>query len=302
MPEEIDFPWLENASFGFGDFVPVFQNAARVRQANNDTGEANEVTMVGNEASDSSDPTSSDSTSPHEDCTEASMPKIFSCPEEGCIKSFVHYSSLEKHCIFCAHIRSLEKITLQDRAKLLYAQRLEEGQTKHLSCVQVHGSPSSPLLDMGWALKSKAKVVRFNEKQKSYLESRFLHGEKLGKKESGEAVAKDMRKARDAKNERLFSMEEFLTPQQINLYFSHFGAKRRQLSESEIDAVQSENAVKEVTEDVIVALQQESNKYNHPIVFNEFKLCEMSEDELSMLCLTTLKAISEEFDLQASGW
>ena len=83
MPEEIDFPWLENASFGFGDFVPVFQNSARVRQANNDTGEANEVTVAGNEASDSSDPTSSDSASPHEDCTEASMPKIFSCPEEG---------------------------------------------------------------------------------------------------------------------------------------------------------------------------------------------------------------------------
>ena len=111
------------------------------------------------------------------------------------------------------------KITLQDRAKLLYAQRLEEGQTKHLSCVQVHGSPSSPLLKMGWALKSKAKVVRFNEKQKSYLQSRFLHGEKLGKNGNGEAVAKDMRKARDAKNERLFSIEEFLTPQQSNSYF-----------------------------------------------------------------------------------
>lgn len=54
---------------------------------------------------------------------------------------------------------------------------------------------------MGWALKSKAKVVSFIEKQKSYLENRFLHGEKLGKKESGEAVAKDM--ARDAKDERL---------------------------------------------------------------------------------------------------
>ena len=150
---------------------------------------------------------------------------------------------------------------------------------------------------MGWALKSKAKVVRFNEKQKSYLESRFLHGEKLGKKESVEPVAKDMRKARDAKK-----IEEFLTPQQIDSFFSRFAAKRRQLSESEIDAVQLENAVKEVTEDVIVALQQESNKYDHPIVFNEFKLCEMSKDELSILRLTTLKAISEEFDLQVSGW
>ena len=58
---------------------------------------------------------------------------------------------------------------------------------------------------------------------------------------------KDMRKARDAKNERLFSIEELLTPQQSNSYFSRFAAKRRQLSESEIDAVQLGNAVKEVT-------------------------------------------------------
>ena len=36
-------------------------------------------------------------------------------------------------------------------------------------------------------------------------------------------------------------------------------------------------------------------------MFNEFKLFEMSKDELSMLCLITLKAIFEEFDLQVSG-
>ena len=98
-----------------------------------------------------------------------------------------------------------------------------------------------------------------------------------------------------------FTIEELLTPQQIYSYFSRFAAKRRQLRESEIDAVQLENTVKEATKYVMVALQQESNKYDHPIVFNEFKLCEMSTDELSMLPLTTLKAISEEFDLQVSG-
>ena len=40
--------------------MPVFKNAAHMRQTNNDTGEANEVTKVGNGASDLSDPTSSD--------------------------------------------------------------------------------------------------------------------------------------------------------------------------------------------------------------------------------------------------
>ena len=56
-------------------------------------------------------------------------------------------------------------------------------------------------------------------------------------------------------HERLFSIVEFLTPQQIKSYFSRFAAKRRQPSKSEIDAVQFENAVREVTEDVIIAPQ-----------------------------------------------
>lgn len=118
VPEEIDFPWLENTSFRFSDFVPVFQIAARVRQTNNGTGEANAVTMAGNDASDLSDQTSSNSASLLEDCTEASMLKIFSCPEEGCIKYFLRYSSLEKHCIFGIHIRSLEKNCLARQGKI----------------------------------------------------------------------------------------------------------------------------------------------------------------------------------------
>ena len=92
---------------------------------------------------------------------------------------------MEKHCDFGAHVRSLERITLQDRAKLTHAQCLEESQTKHLSIVQVSGSPSLPLLDIGWPLKSKSKVVRFNEKQKAYLESRFFQGQISGKRKLG---------------------------------------------------------------------------------------------------------------------
>ena len=83
MPEEIDFPWLENASFGFCDFVPVFQNAASVRQANNDTGEANEVTVAGNEASDWSDPTSSDSASPPKIVLKLLSRKYFLVSKKG---------------------------------------------------------------------------------------------------------------------------------------------------------------------------------------------------------------------------
>ena len=81
--------------FGFGDFVPVFQRVTKVKQTNVDAGEENECASAGNEASDLSDQTSPDS-STCEDPTEGFVQKIFSCPEEGCTKSFVRYSSMEK--------------------------------------------------------------------------------------------------------------------------------------------------------------------------------------------------------------
>ena len=68
---------------------------------------------------------------------DISSQKLFTCPEEECTKSFVRCSSLEKHCEYSAHVRALEKAALQDKAKLSYAQRLEEGQTKPLCSVTV---------------------------------------------------------------------------------------------------------------------------------------------------------------------
>ncbi|KAJ7391234.1 hypothetical protein OS493_019365 [Desmophyllum pertusum] len=46
---------------------------------------------------------------------------MFTCPEQSCTKTFIRYSALERHCEFGAHTRYLERITLQDRAKISYA-------------------------------------------------------------------------------------------------------------------------------------------------------------------------------------
>ena len=233
VPDQKDFNWLDNLSFGIGDFAPVFN---RVTQGEV-TGSATDSDASARENDDTNE---CDSTS-SEGKTEDS--KLFSCPEEGCSKSFVRYSALEKHCEYGVHNRSLEKLTLQDRAKLRYAQRLQEGQTTQLSSVSLRGTPHISPLNMGWALKSKPKTTRFTEKQKSYLESKFLEGEKSSKKTNGEVVAKEMRKVRDANNKRLFVVDEFLTPQQISSYFSRFAAKRKQLSESEYQAAENESVL-----------------------------------------------------------
>ena len=50
---------------------------------------------------------------------------IFSCPEEGCVKTFVRYSLMQRHLDCGKHQRVLERYTLLDRAAVGYAQRLE---------------------------------------------------------------------------------------------------------------------------------------------------------------------------------
>ncbi len=47
--------------------------------------------------------------------------KLFLCPEQGCLKSFQRYSSLEKHLHFENHNYVLEHETLYDKAMKLYA-------------------------------------------------------------------------------------------------------------------------------------------------------------------------------------
>ena len=71
--------------------------------------------------SDSSD----DGTNPSSGgCETSQTTRMFTCPEQSCTKTFIRYSALERHCEFGAHMRSLERITLQDRAKISYAKNL----------------------------------------------------------------------------------------------------------------------------------------------------------------------------------
>lgn len=81
----------------------------------------------------------SESKSESSDSERAEQPeepsrRIYTCPDDSCTKTFVRYSALERHCEFGAHKRSLEKITLQDRAKISYAKHLQEVNLSHILC------------------------------------------------------------------------------------------------------------------------------------------------------------------------
>lgn len=78
-------------------------------------------------------------------------------PEEGCVKSFQQYSSLEKYLDCGKHHYALEQERLQNKAMTMCATKLERG-AGVLPEIVDEGAPMSveddgSMLLMGWALK-----------------------------------------------------------------------------------------------------------------------------------------------------
>ena len=87
------------------------------------------------------------------------------------------------------------------------------------------GKQSETSLSQGWALRQTEKAARFNANQRSYLDEKFL----IGIKADPSQVACDLRNARTGSGKQRFSIDEFLTPRQINSYFSRKIAKTKQV-------------------------------------------------------------------------
>ena len=133
--------------------------------------------------------------------------RFFSCPVEGCVSTFQRHSNLERHLHYekCKFVK--EKHTLLDKAKMAYTEKLQEG--------SMLSEQSGEVQPQGWALRSTKKATRFNAKQKGYLDEKFRIGEQSGHKADPAQVAKDMRHAKHEDGNRRFTVDEFLTPQQI---------------------------------------------------------------------------------------
>ena len=144
--------------------------------------------------------------------------QLFLCPEEGCMKSYQRFAALQHHLDCGKHERKLERETLLDKAVQGYAARLEKKTASFpqlQQCAESRRAPKSVTASyMGWALKtSQASRARFIDKQKNYLQSKFLIGEQTGKKLNASSVARSMMSARDENGDRLFTSNEFLTGQ-----------------------------------------------------------------------------------------
>ena len=165
-----------------------------------------------------------------ENTEQATSMEAFSCPNEGCVRVFQRFSSLERHLSFERCSKSLERQTLLDIVKTQYALLLEEGVGKMptLKSRELHVTDVSiSKAEEGWALKEARKSYRFNEAQKSYLEAKYNIGQTTGRKLDAKTVAREMRRSIGPDGNRLFRVSEFLTPQQVSSFFSRLAAKSR---------------------------------------------------------------------------
>lgn len=205
------------------------------------------------------------------------------------------YSNLERHLSLEKCEKMIERVSLLDLAKMKYGSLLEEGVgviptfTSTLSDTE---DAIRPVLEEGWSLKKSTKNYRFNEKQKSYLQSKFDVGMSSGRKVSAESVAKEMRRCLGPDGKRMFVISEFLTAQQIKSFFSRQAAKKS-ASDSDILAAQEETNFNNAQQAILSSFH-----IRHPIVFDQYDVCAMvKNDSLNKLKLTVLKTLCNNFDL-----
>lgn len=224
---------------------------------------------------------------------------VYSCPQEGCVRVFQRSSALERHLSLEACELSPEKYSMLDLAKQQYASRLQEG-TCLLPSLKVPSSVVSSTCKQkaseGWALKEAKRVERFNENQKSYLQAKFNIGQASGRKLDPEVVAKEMRRARAIDGERLFLVEEFLSPQQISSFFSRMAAKVRQQPVTDHDVLAVEEQVNFclARDSVLSSLQ-----ICHPIVVDQYDICALVKSKaVKKLKVALLQVFCESLELQ----
>ncbi|KAK3085974.1 hypothetical protein FSP39_011508, partial [Pinctada imbricata] len=180
---------------------------------------------------------------------------LFSCPEEGCISTFINHGNLLRHLDIGKHRYAEDNVSLKDRTRMLFTElvdtKSQQGDLMH----HVEGS-SQTLLQKGWGLKGKREAKRFTADQKAYLEKKFNQGEKTGHKCDPEEVSREMRFVKDESGRRRFKLSEFLAPNQIASYFSRIALKKRQelntdFQEEDLHAEESTNAIETLRTNIL---------------------------------------------------
>ncbi|XP_031549159.1 uncharacterized protein LOC116286720 [Actinia tenebrosa] len=198
-----------------------------------------------------------------------------------------------------------------DKAKIIYREKLLYGadSVPDMSSSMLYTSPADDCLPMGWALKRSKKTLRFSDRQKLYLNDKFLIGQATGHKIDAGTVSRDMRYAKDSNDNRLFTIDEFLTPQQIQSYFSRTAAKLKGVpvdtlatdAAEEQFAAATEEEGYQSTREVIQQVIQQCGLL-HPITYETYNLCRLNKSNgLKQLSINMLASICEYFDIDTDN-
>ena len=235
---------------------------------------------------------------------------LFFCPEEGCVKSFLQYSSLEKHLDCGKHNYALEQETLYDKAMTMYVTKLERCAGVLPEIVDEGASmlveDGGSVLPMGWAPKW-AGVQRKNltVAQKNYLTEAFQVGEGTGQKADPTSVSKAMRRVKHSDGSNIFDKCDYLRPLQIAGFFSRLSAKKtysvEQSSEEEEpernELITEKAIIEEMSDEVTKALALQ-----HPIMYETYNICEIvGQSRLATFSIQILQNICAALELDAAS-
>ena len=154
----------------------------------------------------------------------------------GCGKVFRSFEDLELHLGVGKHENAVQNESLYDQLRRDWAEKFLtidcRKKSKKAEVVESMGAVSSDLNacenSMGWALsKSRAGSIRFSQNVRDYLTEKFDLGEITGLKSNPSDVENDMRRARNERNEKRFTRDEWLTAPQIKNFFSRLSAARK---------------------------------------------------------------------------
>lgn len=123
-----------------------------------------------------------------EEDAKINSPKLFACPNVGCIHVYKRYGSMVNHVTYGKCEFQPERESFLDTAKIRQSKKLWGGE----SSVNMGNTGSAatiiPIPDShkkeeeGWALRATKKAKAFSEKQRKFLEEKFMLGETTGRK------------------------------------------------------------------------------------------------------------------------
>jgi hypothetical protein len=154
-------------------------------------------------------------------------------------------------------------------------------------------------------------VFLYSSKETKYID---LRGQETGHQCNPATVAQDVRFAREFDGNRRFIVDEFLSPKQVQSYFSQKAAKqKRGAMEEEVKEVQEEEDYDSHEEDSAAAEDEaeyslarsaivDECQLKHPIVYESVNLCKLyATQKLNKLSIPFLRLICEDLELDCSG-